>query len=118
MTAPEVTLIAAVIAAISALTTLIVGTWAQRSLAGKDAHRKLLAPILPELGEAIHQSVATARIILKRSEANEQLGNWMQKAQDAKAKLVKLRWQTGYPLWGIEEGLRTLALPQNLWVKV
>lgn len=103
---------AIVIAAVaSGLLGALVGY--QREL--HEAHRQTLGPHVADLGEAIHEVVALSNIVFKRTQQGRDLEDWLADAEAAAKDLKKLRRKLRYPLWGIDEGLRSLSrLPD--WV--
>lgn len=105
------TLIAALIAAIVSIITLA----AQRRSELRSAHRNIVSQHIEELGEAVHQVVATSNIITKTRSLTG-LKNWRRRASEATQKIKNIRLKLRYPLWGIHEALHSLScLPD--WVE-
>jgi hypothetical protein len=115
MTKELITLLAALVAAVCSVANVLITTWQNRSLNSRNAHRELLASILPELGQAIHQCMACSCIIADRLVVKQDHKNWQERAKDAQTRLKELRWKVRYPLWGLDEHIRTIALVPD-WV--
>jgi hypothetical protein len=115
MTIEHVTLVAALIAAVCSIASVGITSWQNRSLNSRNAHRELLASILPDLGQALHQCMACSSIIADRMVTGQEQKGWQARASEAKTKLKELRWRVRYPLWGLDEHIRTIALVPD-WV--
>jgi len=109
MTKEEVTLIAAVIAASASIFTIIMNLRAQKSSELRVSYRDSLEPQIAELGEALHEIVATTNIYLFKTKSNEAKQNWRQKHENARDNIKALRKKVRYQLWGIDEGLRAIS---------
>ena len=98
MTSETVTLIAALIAAISSIITLWLNVRSQYSSETRIAQRAVLENFIVELGEAIHETTATSKILLK-TKTEEAAKNWRDRSIVAKEKLQslipKLRYRFG-----------------------
>lgn len=115
MEAQTATLIAASIAAAASLSALYFNLRGSRLSELRVAHRKTLEPSINELGEALHETVATSHILLK-ARSDVSAISWRNRSQVAKGKLLALVPKLRYPLWGITDALRTLSrLPD--WVE-
>ncbi|MCT3846077.1 hypothetical protein HZQ52_14710 [Elizabethkingia anophelis] len=98
------TLLAAIIAAIFSLFTLL-------SIKPKEiraANRKTLEPYIYDLSDSIHQLIAISNIIIK-TKTDESLKNWREKAETAKKKLKDIRPKIRYSLWGLEDYILSLT---------
>ena len=109
MTREEVTLVAAVVAAISGLISVAMSVWGQKNAEFRAAHRALMADYLEELGKAIHESVATTHVLVHKSNSGGNVDAWRKRAEKAKEELGGLRRRVRYSLWGIDDGLRDLT---------
>ena len=96
------TLIAALIAASASLLKL----FADRQSEDRGAYRRQLEPVVKDLGQAVYEVVAISFVL--REARPGQVQAWCDRAEQAKAKLTKVRPRARYPLWGLDEGLRTL----------
>lgn len=74
-----------------------------------EAHRNVIGEYVVDLGEAIHEVVALSNTVFQRAQEGQPIEKWLRKAKTAAADLKGLRRQVRYPLWGIDQGLRTLA---------
>jgi hypothetical protein len=101
------TLIAAAIAAVAAMVSLVVNVTAQRRSELRLAHRKSLEPFSVELGDCLHQIIATSRMLPMTSDRN--YDKWRRYGQAAQSKLKVLRPKLRYALWGADTGLRTFT---------
>lgn len=109
------TLLAAGIAAITGIGTLIANVWASWRGDLRTAQRKALEPFIAQLGEALHETVATTQILIK-TRSEESAASWRERSQAAKAKCNEVLPKLRYPLYGITDALRTLTrLPD--WVE-
>ncbi|MEK9509442.1 hypothetical protein WI460_14695 [Gemmatimonadota bacterium Y43] len=108
MTSDDVTLIAAGIAATASLVALGFNIWNHRSSETRAALRVILAPVVDELGERIHEVVAMSTMMSKADSEQSRL-KWREQAAAAAEKLKRARRRVRYSLWGLDEGLRTLA---------
>jgi hypothetical protein len=114
-TKEEITLYAALIAAVVSIFSLLINLFTQRRMEWRTAQRKSLEDFVHDLGEAIHSTIATSNILLK-ARTDESIQNWRERATEAKEELKKLRPKLRYPLWGITESINTLSrLPD--WVE-
>lgn len=98
------TLIAAIIAAVFSLLTLL----STRPTEIRAANRKTLETYIPELADSIHQLIATSKILLK-NKTQQSRESWRQKAEDAKGKLKDIRPKIRYSLWGLENYILSLT---------
>jgi len=115
LTAEQVTLIAAIIAALASVTTLIMNVFAAKSAEMRVAYRQSLEKYIHELSSAIHSTIATAKI-LTQAKTEPAVQNWRERATTAQNKLKELRVILRYPLWGITDSMNTLTrLPD--WIE-
>jgi small-conductance mechanosensitive channel len=108
ITAEQATLIAAVIAAIASVFTLVWNILAARSAEMRVAHRQSLEKHIHELSSAIHSTIATTKI-LTQAKTDVSVKNWRDRATEAQNKLKELRVILRYPLWGITDAMGTLT---------
>ena len=108
MTIEQVTLIAAIIAALASLITLILNFFASRASEFRAAHREILKPHLHDLSQALYSTIATTKI-LSEAKTEPAIENWRERANDAKSQLKDLRIRLRYPLWGITDSMNTLS---------
>jgi hypothetical protein len=111
MASGEVTaaVITSSVAAIASVLTLVLTRWGTRTSEFRASHRTLLYPKIERLGNLIHQVTALSTMHLVRAEQGRELALWRQKADRAGAELTELRREIRYPLWGLDDALRTLA---------
>lgn len=109
MNTEEVTLVAALLAAISSVGSLVVSIISQKSAEFRSAHRKLMESYLEEIGRAIHEAMATTSVYLSKIKDGKNGDSWREKAETARKDLANLRRKVRYSLWGIDSGLRDLS---------
>ena len=111
------TLLAALIAAIASMGSLVVNVLVAGHRERRDVHRKAVEKELPDLADALHQVVATSytqhrQLSLAKTDS---AANWRKRGRDAALLLGKVRPRVRYSLPGADLGLRNLArLPD--WV--
>lgn len=105
MTKEEVTLIAAIIAATASIVTLFLNLRAQKSAEIRVSYRDSLKPHIVELGEALHEIVASSNIYLFKTKSDEARENWREKHEKAKDNIKSLRTKVRYQLWGLDKGI-------------
>lgn len=103
LSAPDATLLAAILVAIFSTLKLIY----DRLYEGRDEYRELLRPYLLDYSEAAYGVVACCRVLIN-SDSQEQRAQWETKARQEMEKLKWLRPKLRYPLWGLDEGFRVL----------
>jgi hypothetical protein len=109
MTVEQATLIAAIIAATASAFQIVISAFSSRDAEFRAAHRKILEPHLSDLGFSMHQLLASSKMYMQRYGRQQALANWRNRAEEASHRLKDLRRQVRYPLWGIDEGIRTLT---------
>ena len=102
------TLLAAVVAAVASLATLVLSTLTSRAAEFRASFRQSLDPHIADLGEAIHETIAISKMLI-RAQGDESTGNWRLRGKRAQGQLKSLRGQMRYSLWGVDEGLRVLT---------
>ena len=107
-TAEQATLLAAIIAAVASVSTLVLNIFASRSAEMRVAHRQSLEQHIHELSSAIHSTIASTKI-LTQAKTDISVKNWRERATDAQNKLKELRMILRYPLWGITDAIGTLT---------
>jgi hypothetical protein len=107
--------VASSIAALASIATLILTRAGERSSEFRAAHRTLLNSSIERLGDLVHQVVAISSIYLERTKAGQDLTPWRAKGDGVASELLEARRSVRYPLWGIDDGLRTLARLPN-WI--
>jgi hypothetical protein len=112
ITAEEATLYAALIAAAISLITLVFTLMASRSTDLRAARRATLSTSFSELGALLYELVALS-VKMKQMKSGEKFDEVRKRAEAASEKIDDLRRKTRYPLWGLDEGLRTIR-----WVPV
>lgn len=115
LTKEEMTLLAAVIAAVVSLVTLLLNILTTRSAELRKVHRDVLTTHIHDLGDCLHQTIATSNIILK-NKTDESVANWREKATSAKTRLKTLRIKLRYPLWGLDSSFKTISLLPD-WIE-
>jgi len=108
------TLIAAAIAAAASIITLVLRLSSDRSAEARRAYREGLGPVIQELGNALHMTVACSVLSIRDQETSNR-DYWESRKAHARAALRKLRPQLRYQLWGMDDGLKAMiCLPD--WV--
>ncbi len=115
LTAEQLTLLAAIIAAVASVITLLMNIFAARSAEMRVAHRQSLEKFIHKLSSAIHATIATANILTK-AKTEPAIKNWRDKATEAQNNLKELRLILRYPLWGITDAMNTLTRLPN-WIE-
>ena len=100
MSPATATLIAACIAASAATVTLLGTLLGARRAEMRASHRLALTPHLVELGDSIHQVVATTVVLRKRVVKGQDSQDWKDKAQVGVAAMHKVRGNSKYVLYG------------------
>lgn len=101
-------LVAAGVAAVSSLITLVVSLISSRRAGIVVAYRNSIEGFLSALSDNIHQVVAIA-LTLGRTNTDVARKNWREKGTLPKQELKRLVRQVKYPLWGLSEHLQTLT---------
>lgn len=112
MSGNAVTLIAALIAALVSVVNLYMTAMFSRRAEMRVAHRELLSRDLNELASAITQAIAVAHelnVIATTGGGAQRRRNWLDKANTVTRTVKTVRPRVRYQLWGLDEGLRTLA---------
>lgn len=99
-----VTLIAAIIAALSSIYALIF----KKNQEIRTAKRKSLEKYTSDLSKSIHEIIASSKMLLK-VKSQESETNWKKRAQDAKDSLQKVRPELTYALWGIDKSIQSFT---------
>jgi len=86
---------------------LVATVAAQRQAELRVSYRKSLEPFVADLGNALHQIIATSQILAKTSD--ETYAKWREANRKAQAKLKELRPNLRYSLLGADDALRTLT---------
>jgi len=115
MNAETATLIAAIIAALSSIVTLVINLIAGRSSEFRVAYRESLNPFLTELSDEIYSTIARTKI-MTQTKSEVSLENWRIRAKESKTRLKEIRLKLRYQLWGITDSMRTLALLPD-WIE-
>lgn len=115
MSIESATLVAAALAAVASVLSILFKVLGQKNADMRAAHRDLMATYVEDLGRAIHESVATANVFISKIENGGNADAWRKKADTAKSDLATIRRRVRYSLWGIDEGLRDLTRLAN-WV--
>ncbi|WP_405805465.1 hypothetical protein [Streptomyces sp. NBC_01187] len=112
MSDSSATLAAAAFAAVVSLVNLLVTALAGRKAEARAAHREILNDHLPELADSLAQAIAISHElhqIAVNDGGAQRRSNWLERAavvvKDLKAQRPRVRYQ----LWGLDEGLRTMA---------
>lgn len=108
MTQPDATLIAASIAAVATILTLIFTMANKRGEEFRSAQRAVIAKDLKAVGRAVHEVIALSNIQLKVM-GSDQHPERYRAAADAAKKLKDLRLDVRYTLWGLDDAFRDLA---------
>ena len=109
LTTEQVTLVAALLAFVASVVTLAGNLFKQRSSDFGAAHRRLLEPHVHNLSEALHQIGASSSLLIKNRDNDVVSARWREKADEAQSEIKKCRRVLRYPLWGLDDGLRTVS---------
>lgn len=111
------TLIAAVIAALVSIISLLVSTSSKFSSEKREINRKRLEPLIEELGANLYGLMATT-VLLIRDKNTVNKGYWLRQIEESRKALRRIRLQVRYSLWGLDEGLRMMiSLPDLIYSK-
>ena len=77
----------ALIAAVTSFASLFASLYGASLAESRKSQRDLLAPIATELGELLHELLATSRVFMKRVLTGETANDWQQKAVYAADRL-------------------------------
>jgi len=113
---PTATLIAALTASVLSLLNLWWTHRAGRRGEMRTQYRDLLKPYVADLGEALHQIVASATVAVHRKTQGRTPDDWLERSEAACTRLKELRVKAKYPLWRIEDGLRQITRVAS-WIK-
>ncbi|WP_047688809.1 hypothetical protein [Kocuria sp. ZOR0020] len=102
------TTIAAGIAALVSVVTLVVTAVMDRQASAKAAHREIVAPYLVELSEDIYTILASIDVMEKRSTLGQSVVEWQEKAKTAGQRVDGTRRRIRYFLPGVDDALREL----------
>lgn len=112
---PTATLVAAGIAAVAALLSLLTTFLGDRRAEMRAAHRVALQTHLETLGEGIHKTAASATILRRRFLEGSDPAPWRDAGRTGAKALKAVRPKVKYTLYGLDEPLRTLSrMPE--WV--
>lgn len=112
--APAATFVAALVAALASLLTLLLKVVFDRNSESRNTYRQSLAPIIEELGSALHMIVAASVLSLKDTKSEDR-NYWNDRASAGRKSLRNIRSKVRYPLWGIDQAIRAMSyLPS--WV--
>ena len=92
------TLVAAGVAALSSLATLVIQLFTQKRAEFRMSHRKMLETDISAISEALHSTLATSNI-LSKAKTEESIQNWRARAETAKETLKSMRVKHRYDLW-------------------
>jgi len=109
----DVTIWAALIAFVASVVNIIVSVFSVRSVEKRRAHRELMTPYMCDLSESMHQMLAASDVHVKASQNGTLNTKWTRLASDSKKTIDESRRRLRYPLWGLDEGLRTLTRTMN-----
>ncbi len=98
-----------VIAAATSIANLITGLYAAFRSESRKSHREMLAPLSIELGELLHELVATSTVCLKRIANGQSIEKWHDRSTTVAENLKAVRRKVKYPLWGIDHALNVLG---------
>ncbi len=101
--------VAAVIALVASVTSLILSARAGRKGEEREAHRRLLEPVLLDLGEAIHTVIASSTVHLQKIRAGQDARRWLDQGNAAADALRTARPRLKYILFGLDDPLRSLT---------
>lgn len=76
----------------------------------QEGFRTILAPLMPELGVAIHQVMACCKVVVHRLKDGGGTESWMRRADKQSHRLRELRRQLLFPLAGLESAIKQIAL--------
>ncbi|NNG59786.1 hypothetical protein [Sphingomonas paucimobilis] len=108
MSQPEATMVAAIIAAIATVLTLIFTVANKVDEEFRTAHRDVIVDDLKAVGKAVHEVLALSAIQLKTLDGPQHPERY-RAAADASKRLKEKRLDVRYTLWGLDDAFRTLS---------
>ena len=106
---PEATFLAAVIAAVASLLSLVITARNAKRSERRAAQRSLVEATVEELSAVFHENVATAFTLLQNRKGSQARANALTRCRAASNRLKALRPRVRIALRGTDEGLRTLS---------
>jgi hypothetical protein len=101
------TLIAAIVAASSALIGVFVNIYNGRVLPKREALRKVLETELNNIGSCLYLMVSLSQKMVD-AKSQDSFLNFQKMAEEQRQELNKLRSKLRYSLWGLDQGLREI----------
>lgn len=109
MTTSTITIIVSLIAAITSLLSLVININSSKRKEIRDGNRKTIEPLIEELGKQIYGVIAAIALLYKDDSVKNQK-YWNSQVLTAQKKLRELRPKLRYPLWGLDDSIKTLIL--------
>ena len=103
------TILAALITSFFAIISSIGGIIYQRRLEKQKNHRALLEKYISQLGE-LNYSLLSCLKIYPQTKSDVSRKKWQKTLESTKDEINQLRLKLRYPLWGIIDEIRILAL--------
>jgi hypothetical protein len=102
-------LVAAGVAAVTSLMTLVLTARVASRSEMRAAHREIIRPFLEELGPVLHQIIASITIMRKRTVRGSDTRDWQARGKKASEELENIRRRTLYVFPGLSDGFRELT---------
>lgn len=113
MDTATITIIVALIAAVTSMVSLLLTITSNLRKEIRDENRKRIGPLLEDLGTNLYGMIAAITLLYKdRSVKNQKY--WNNQIVIAQKKLRALRSKLRYPLWGFDDAIKILILLPNL----
>ncbi len=107
------TALAAIIAAVASLLSLIFTIRASKRSELRVAHRESVKPYLEQLSDDVHTVIAGVVIMRKRAALDSDVTDWQLKAKQAGSRIEDVRRKSRYVLPGLDAAFRQLALASD-----
>jgi hypothetical protein len=103
------TVIAAGVALVASVLSLVVSGRSARKAEEREAHRRLIEPYLQDLGEAVHEVIASSSVLSQKYRAGQDPRQWLDQGNAAADRIRTVRPRLRYLLDGLDDPLRTLT---------
>jgi hypothetical protein len=113
MATTTITIIVSLIAAITSLLSLVININSSKRREIREGNRKTIEPLIEELGKQIYGVIAAIALLYKDDSVKNQK-YWNSQVLAAQRKLRELRPKLRYPLWGLDDAIKTLILLPGL----
>jgi len=107
------TALAAIVAAVASLLSLLFTVLASKRSELRVAHREIVRPYLEQLSDDVHTVIAGVVIMRKRAASESDVTAWQAKAKQAGRRIDDVRRKSRYVLPGLDAAFRQLALASD-----